>query len=148
MRCLPDALSARGEGTHVVRDSRRHRKIRLASVATSLVVAVPLLTACGASSNGGGGAATAKAPAALCSKILAVLSDGPDPDADPVGYALSQVDPLGDIHSSDHAVQTTLTTLIAADKALVSAKGADHAAKATITRADKSLNVACPGVAP
>jgi hypothetical protein len=112
----------------------------------SVVVAVPLWAACG-SSDSGGGAASAHAPTAVCQKILAVLSDGPDPDADPVGYALSQILPLGQIHSSDQAVSRTLHSLIAADQALVKSNGADKRAKADIKKADNSLNTACPGVA-
>jgi hypothetical protein len=112
----------------------------------SVALAVPLLTACG-SSGSGGGAASAHAPAALCQKIMGVLSDGPDPDADPVGYALSQILPLGQIHTSDQAVSTALHSLVAADHALVKSNGADKTAKADIKKADNSLNTACPGVA-
>jgi hypothetical protein len=83
----------------------------------------------------------------LCQKILAVLSDGPDPDADPLGYALSQIKPLGQIATSDHSVRVTLDKLIAADRSLVNSNGSDHAAKTAIARTDKALNTACPGVA-
>ena len=83
----------------------------------------------------------------MCQKILGVLSDGPDPDADPVGYALSQILPLGQIHTSDRTVSTTLRSLIRADRALVKSNGADKTAKTGIKKADKSLNKACPGVA-
>jgi hypothetical protein len=125
-----------------VRIAIRPRTMAMASVA----LAVPLLTACG-SSGSGGGAASAHAPAALCQKIMGVLSDGPDPDADPVGYALSQILPLGQIHTSDQPVSTALHSLITADHALVKSNGADKTAKADIKKADDSLNTACPGVA-
>ena len=36
----------------------------------------------------------AKAPVALCNELNGVLSDGPDPGDDPVGYTLSQILPL------------------------------------------------------
>ena len=52
-----------------------------------------------------------------------MLSDGPDPDADPVGYALSQIVPLGQIHTSDRSVATTVRRLIAADRSLVASNG-------------------------
>jgi hypothetical protein len=126
----------------VVNGTRRRRRLSLASVA----VAVPLLAAC-SSSGSGGGAAAAKAPAPFCSKLLAVLSDGPDPGADPVGYALSQIEPLGGIHDGGSR-QATVTSLIAADKDLVSSEGRDPAAAATIKGDYKTLNDACPGVAP
>jgi hypothetical protein len=112
----------------------------------SVALTVPLWAACG-SSGSGGAAASTHAPTAVCQKILAVFSDGPDPDADPVGYALSQILPLGQIHTSDQAVSTSLHSLIAADQALVKSNGADKTAKADIKKADKSLNTACPGVA-
>jgi hypothetical protein len=111
-----------------------------------LVVAaltVPLLAACGSSSP----ASAAKAPTSLCNKIQGVLSDGPDPDADPVGYALSQILPLGEIHSSDSSVQHTLASLVAADKNLVKSNGSDKADSTTIKKDNAMLNKACPGVA-
>jgi hypothetical protein len=126
-----------------MRRALRPRGMALASVA----VAVPLWVACGTSSPSGAAVRSAHAPTAVCNKILAVLSDGPDPDADPVGYALSQILPLGQIHTTDHSVSTTLQSLIKADKALVKSKGSDKAAKTGIKKADKSLNKACPGVA-
>jgi hypothetical protein len=118
------------------------RTMALATVA----VAIPLWAACGSSSPGGG--AATKAPNEVCHKILAVLSDGPDPSVDPVGYALSQILPLGQIHTSDHGVATTLSALMAADRALVKSNGADTAAKTEIKKADSALNAVCPGVAP
>jgi hypothetical protein len=117
------------------------RTMALATVA----VAIPLWAGC--SSSGGGAAKAAAAPTAVCQKILAVFSDGPDPDADPVGYALSQVLPLGQIHTSDKAVSRDLHDLIASDRSLVSSNGSSHAAKTGIKKADAALNRACPGVA-
>jgi hypothetical protein len=111
----------------------------------SVAVAVPLWAGC--SSSGGGVAKPAAAPTAVCPKVLAVLSDGPDPDADPVGYALSQILPLGKVQTSDQTVHTDLTTLIAGDRKLVNSNGSDHAAKTAIKKADASLNAVCPGVA-
>ena len=110
-----------------------------------LVVGVPLLAACGSS---GRTKDSAKAPSSTCAKLNAVLSDGPDPDADPVGYALSQILPLSKIATSDSWVAATIKQLVAADHALVNSKGADHAATAAIKKADHTLNKACPGVAP
>ncbi len=120
----------------------------------ALALAVPLWSACnsdGGGNGGGHGSAIPKAPSTVCAQLLAVFSDGPDPDADPVGYALSQIKPLGEVRSSAHSAQPTLTTirtLIAADKALVGSKGSDHSATVTIKKADDRVNDACPGVAP
>jgi len=134
MRCLRTA-----GGASAMKGSARRVPLGLISVA----VAVPLLAACGSS----GGGTPAQASAGLCQQIGGVLSDGPDPGSDPVGYALSQIMPLGQITTSDTSVAGTITRLIAADKALVHANGKDHAATGAITKATAALNTACPGVA-
>jgi ABC-type phosphate transport system substrate-binding protein len=125
----------------------RHRRLTLLTIP---LLAAPLgLAACSSGSSGSsasGGAALA--PAALCEQLNGVFSDGPDPDADPVGYALSQILPLRGVHSSDHTVTTTLDALIAADQDLVQSNGSDKAAATTIKKSDHAINQACPGVAP
>jgi hypothetical protein len=78
---------------------------------------------------------------------MGVLADGPDPDADPVGYALAQIAPLGQIHTSDPALAQRLSSLISADRALVNSNGSDHAVAKSIAKDDAALNTACPGVA-
>jgi hypothetical protein len=113
---------------------------------TSLALTVPLLAACSSGSSGGS-STQSQAPTAVCQKVLGVLSDGPDPDADPVGYALSQIAPLGQIHTSDRDLAQRLTDLIAADQALVHSNGSDHAAAKSIARDDADLNKVCPGAA-
>jgi len=123
-----------------VKDLLRPRHVALASV----IVAAPLWAATSAAS-----AATlhvAKAPASVCETLNGIFSNGPDPDADPVGYALSQIKPLGQVHTSDDAVHSDLTKLIAADRALVQANGSDHKAKVAIKKDDHLVNQACPGV--
>jgi hypothetical protein len=124
--------SRRGPGS-------RSRYLALASIA----IAAPLWVAC----RSGGGGQAAAAPLALCQKLFGDFANGPDSDADPVGYALSQIKPLSEIHTSDDAVSAPLTKLISADRALVDSDGSDHAAKTAIAKADKVLNTACPGVA-
>jgi hypothetical protein len=127
------------------------------ALALSLAAAPLALAACSsggsnpssAGSGHSGGVAVAKAPVALCNELNAVLSDGPDPGDDPVGYALSQILPLQQqVHSSDTAVMTTVTQLIAADQALYNSSGADKSAAATIKKDYTAINKACPEVAP
>jgi hypothetical protein len=118
----------------------RSRYVALASVA----VAAPLWSACSSSSSGGGRAA--KPPAALCQKLGGIFADGPDPDADPVGYALAQINALASIRTTNYAVRAAVTKLVPADRALVSSNGSDHAATATIKKEDAALNRSCPGV--
>jgi hypothetical protein len=115
--------------------------IALASVA----VAAPLWSVTAA--RPAGAATHSTAPAALCRKLNGIFSNGPDPDADPVGYALAQIKPLGAVHTSDHAISAVLTKLVAADRSLFTSNGSDHAAKKEIKKADAQVNKACPGVA-
>jgi hypothetical protein len=127
-----------------VKDLLRPRHVALASA----IVAAPLWAA-----TSGAGARTlhaAKAPASLCENLSGIFSNGPDPDADPVGYALSQIKPLGDVHTSDHAVHSDLTKLIAADRALVASGGSGHRATVDskdIKKDDHLVNAACPEAA-
>jgi hypothetical protein len=75
-------------------------------------LAVPLWVACGAGSPSGATVTSAHAPTAVCQKVPGVISDGPDPDADPVG-----------------AVSTTLRSLVRADPALVTSDRPLHKAR-------------------
>jgi hypothetical protein len=131
------------------RSRLRYRPAALA-IAVPLVSLPLVLAACGSGSPVGtaSGGGLAKAPQALCQKLTAVFSDGPDPDADPVGYALSQILPLSQIRSSDTAAIDTVDTVVTADRALVKSNGGDHSAKAAIQKGYARLNQACPGVAP
>jgi hypothetical protein len=131
----------------------RNRPLPHAAALVSLALAVPLWAACGSgspSSSGGsgGGAALGPSSESVCQQLNGVLSDGPDPGADPVGYALSQILPLTHVHGADARVAATVEGLIAADRALVASKGADAAASKAIAADDASLNRVCPGVAP
>lgn len=90
---------------------------------SSLALAVPRLEACN-SSPSGRASGVAQAGAAFSQKVTGLPADGPDPDADPVGYALSQIAPLDQIHASDPALQQRLSNL------------------------DTAVNKVCPGVAP
>jgi hypothetical protein len=118
------------------------------------LLAVPaVLSACSTGSGSpsaatSGGATPAKASVALCQQLNGVFADGPDPGADPVGYALSQILPLQDVHSSNASVMATVSDLVRADQDLVKANGDDKAATAAIKKDDNAIDRACPGVAP
>jgi hypothetical protein len=112
----------------------------------ALALGVPLLAACSSGSSGGS-SGQSQAPAAACQKVMGVLADGPDPDVDPVGYALSQIAPLGQIKTSDSELAQRLSALIAADQQLVHSNGSDHAATKSIAKDDADLNKVCPGAA-
>jgi hypothetical protein len=94
-------------------------------------------------------AAAAKASAAArrttCSQVSAVLSDGPDPDADPVGYAEAQVLPLGQIRTADVPLRAAIGRLAVAYKAFFASDGASSAAKLAVASASKQVDAFCPG---
>ena len=85
-----------------------------------------------------------------CTDITDVLSDGPDPTADPVGYAQAQILPLEQLSlGGDESMHTAVDRLDAAFTAFVGAHGSAQAQSAVqVTSAEDALNVLCPGAAP
>src|SRR6202044_452395 len=120
-----------------------------------------LLGACSSSAASSGSAAAGTAAAgtaaagtastaavhATCAQVSAVLSDGPDPDSDPVGYAEAQILPLGQIRTSDSQLRAAITRLARAYQAFYASNGASGAAKAAVASASKRINAFCPGAA-
>jgi len=84
---------------------------------------------------------------AACNQVSAVLSDGPDPDADPVGYAEAQILPLGQIHTSDSQLRAAIGKLASAYRAFFDSNGSSSSAKLAVTAASKRINSFCPGAA-
>ena len=119
-----------------------HRARMGGRVGTLLALAV-LVGACGSSGHPG---AAAAAPQKTCEQVSAVLSDGPDPDVDPVGYAQAQILPLRQIHASDPALGKAVATLADAYSSFVSASGSS-AAKSAVASATRKINSICPGAA-
>ncbi len=72
-----------------------------------------------------------------------MLSNGPDPTADPVGYAEAQVLPLRQIHTSQKTLQRAIDKLAAAYQAFSWSDG--RAGKPAVTQASRELNLICPG---
>jgi hypothetical protein len=109
-----------------------------------LAVGVLLLSACGSSAH-----TTAQTSAAVkntCQQVSAVLSDGPDPDADPVGYAEAQILPLHQIRTQDKSLRSAVDSLSSAYRRFYSTNGAS-AAKQAVSRASHTVNTICPGAA-
>lgn len=102
-----------------------------------------LLGACGGSSSTASGPAVER----TCQAVAAVLSDGPDPQADPVGYAEAQVQPLAGVHTTDAALQGAIDQLDRAYESFYRTGGAKTAAQAE-DRASSLLDRYCPGAAP
>jgi uncharacterized heparinase superfamily protein len=109
-----------------------------ATVAGALLLAAPP-AGCGSSSS------SKVAVEQTCQQVAAVLSDGPDPTADPVGYAEAQVLPLRQIHTSQKTLHDAIDRLAAAYQTFSSTDG--RKAKVTVTAAANAVNAICPGAA-
>ena len=97
-----------------------------------------LISACGSSQ------ASPSAVSKTCAQVSAALSDGPDPDADPVGYAEAQILPLRQINTSDSGLRSAIDGLATAYQAFFDAKGA-KTAQAAINKAAGKVDAICPG---
>ena len=113
-----------------------------------------LLGACGSAAPesrpataGTSGPTSTAAVRTTCTQVSAVLSDGPDPDADPVGYAEAQILPLGQIRTSDAALRAAIGKLASAYQEFFDSNGASSSAKLAVASASKRINSLCPGAA-
>jgi len=97
-----------------------------------------LISACGSSKPAASGTQS------TCNVVSAVLANGPDPDADPVGYAQAQILPLRQIHTSDSGLHSAIDGLASAYQAFYNANGAKPAQAAVNKAADK-VSAICPG---
>jgi hypothetical protein len=118
---------------------RRSRQLPVLALAPGLTL-VMLLAACG------GPATNVAAVRRACAQVSAVLSDGPDPDADPAGYAEAQILPLRHIKTPDKAFRAALSRLDAAYRQLFASQGRSDATSA-VAAASKKINRICPGAA-
>jgi hypothetical protein len=126
---------------------RRLRSRRLPAAGLAVVPALALaLAACG----GSAGTSAAAAPASTrqsCQQIGAVLADGPDPDADPAGYAEAQILPLSQVRIADQPLKTAVGQLDSAYRQLLRSNGSSSAAAKAVAAASKKVNAICPGAA-
>jgi hypothetical protein len=77
--------------------------------------------------------------------VSAVLTDGPDPGTDPVGYAEAQIQPLRQIQTADAALGQAVSALATAYSGYVTANGTSKTATATLNVAINQINKLCPG---
>lgn len=113
------------------------------SVAVTMAIALAvLLGACGSPSKPAPSSAQVKKQ--TCKQVEAVLSDGPEPEADPVGYAQAQILPLRQIHTPDGKLHQAIDALASAYQAFSSSNGASRA-KGAVTAASKTIDTICPG---
>jgi len=103
------------------------------------------LTAC--SSGSGRAPSAAPAPRTACTQISAALSDGPDPGADPVGYAEAQIQPLRAIRTGDTVLRAAISSLASAYASVYDSDGKSSAAAKAVKAASRKVNSICPGAA-
>jgi hypothetical protein len=108
------------------------------------LAAAPLLAGCGPGSSGHAAVSTAST-ARACSQLSEALADGPDPDADPVGYAEAQIKPLQDIQSPDQALRTAIGDLASAYARVFASNGKSATANSAVTTASRKVDAICPG---
>ena len=121
------------------------RSARQRGTVTALVActaAILPLAACGSSGNAPSSQAVVTA---TCQQVTAVLSDGPDPGSDPVGYAEAQILPLRQIHTSDPALKAAITRLASAYSGFFTSGGKSASAASAVTSATARINKLCPG---
>jgi hypothetical protein len=110
-------------------------------VIASSVLAATTVAACGSSSSAGTAALQQS-----CTAVADVLSDGPDPGADPVGYAEAQVLPLHQLKISGTKLRDVVDKLASAYQAYAAKGGRPLAAE--VSSEENVLNAICPGAAP
>ena len=117
------------------------------ALAAFLAIAV---VACGSSSSHASAAAVlGTAVQQDCTAIAGVLADGPDPDADPAGYAQAQILPLRQLKIADAALHHDVLTLASAYQGFSASGGARGTAAAQqVTEAENAVNSICPQAAP
>ena len=83
-----------------------------------------------------------------CTSVTDVLSDGPDPGADPVGYAEAQVLPLRQLTISDATLHQAVLTLASAYETFSTSSTSTRAASAlAVSKAENEVNKICPQAA-
>ena len=92
-------------------------------------------------------ASSASALSQDCTALSDVLSDGPDPTADSVGYAQAQILPLKQLKLNESNVQSAVNRLETAFTAFVAASDPSTQTQAAVqvTSAENAVNALCPG---
>ena len=74
-----------------------------------------------------------------------MLSDGPDPTEDPVGYAEAQILPLRQLHAADTRLRAAISELASAYAKFFASDGKSTAATSAVVAATTHMNKLCPG---
>jgi hypothetical protein len=120
----------------------------LAVAGLALIGLTASLAACGSAAPTAAASAAKVSAAdrhATCTQVSAVLSDGPDPADDPVGYAEAQILPLAQIRTADVPLRAAIGRLASAYKAFFASNGTSGAAKLAVASASKQVDAFCPG---
>jgi len=84
-----------------------------------------------------------------CTAVADVLSDGPDPSSDSIGYAQAQVLPLRQLKITDAVLHRAVLALAASYQAFSTGAGAGSSAAALkVSKAENAVNAICPQAAP
>lgn len=119
------------------------RKMATAAAAIAMLALSTMISACSSTAHPAKTAAAAPVAESTCELVGDALSNGPDPDADPVGYAEAQIQPLRQIHATSPALAQAITTLAGAYSSFFTANGTGPA-KSTLSTAIKRINSLCP----
>jgi hypothetical protein len=125
----------------IARSARIRQSGKLAVLA--LVIAAAVIVALRLSGTDGP-SSSAAATSATCLKVSAALSDGPDPSADPVGYAQAQILPLREITTANAPLQHAITGLSNAYKTFYDDGGGASAAS-LVRHSSHVIDDYCPG---
>jgi hypothetical protein len=112
-----------------------------AALALTACAAVMLPLAACSSSHHPASTASSK----TCQQVAAVLSDGPDPGADKVGYAEAQILPLRQIRTSSPVLRSAISDLADAYNRFFASNGQSAAATSAVAAAAARMNKLCPG---
>jgi hypothetical protein len=119
------------------------RSMTIAAAAIVMLALTTMISACSSSAQPAKTAAAAPVAEPTCEQVGDALSDGPDPDTDPVGYAEAQIQPLRQIHATSSTLAQAITTLAGAYSSFYTANGTGPA-KSTLNTAIKRINSLCP----
>jgi hypothetical protein len=129
--------------------SPTRRALSRVSAGTAAAFLALAVAACGSSSSQS--SSTVSLGTAVqqdCTSVTDVLADGPDADADPVGYAQAQVLPLRQLTISDAALHSAVMSLASAYEKYSTSSGSTRAADAhVVTKAENEVNKICPQAA-
>jgi hypothetical protein len=123
---------------------RRRAVVLLALPALAILLPISACSSGSSSGSANASATTTSAAEAACAQVAAVLTDGPDPGADPVGYAEAQILQLRQVKTSDAAIQQAIDNLANAYSVYSTTNGTNKAATAAANAAITKINDLCP----